>query len=69
MTTSQIQLLSLKQVCQLTSLSRTGVNKARAGGRFPAAVDVDGRRIAFVKSEVESWLAAKVAARNERAAK
>jgi prophage regulatory protein len=67
--TTPIQLLSLKQVCHLTSLSRTGVNKARAGGRFPAAIDLDGRRIAFVKSEVEAWLAAKVAARNERAAK
>lgn len=69
MTTSQIQLLSLKQVCQLTSLSRTGVNKARAGGRFPAAVAVDGRRIAFVKKEVEAWLASKIEARNAKAPK
>lgn len=68
MTTNEIQLLSLKQVCQMTSLSRTGVNKARDAGRFPAAVDLDGRRIAFVRSEVEAWLEAKVQARNARAA-
>lgn len=64
-----IQLLSLKEVCRLTSLSRTGVNKARDAGRFPAAVPLDGRRIAFVRAEIEAWLAAKVAARNERASK
>lgn len=66
MTTNEIQLLSLKQVCQMTSLSRTGVNKARCAGRFPAAVDLDGRRIAFVRSEVETWLRAKIASRDAR---
>ncbi|WP_233284176.1 MULTISPECIES: AlpA family transcriptional regulator [Agrobacterium] len=67
--TTPIQLLSLKQVCQLTSLSRTGVNKARAGGRFPAAIDLDGRRIAFVKTEVEAWLSSKIEARNAKTPK
>lgn len=66
---TSIQLLSLKEVCRLTSLSRTGVNKARDAGRFPAAVPLDGRRIAFVRAEIEAWLAAKVAARNERDSK
>lgn len=67
--TTSIQLLSLKQVCAMTSLSRTGVNKARAGGRFPAAVGVDGRRIAFVKTEVEAWLSSRIEARNAKTPK
>jgi prophage regulatory protein len=62
----EIQLVSLKRVCELTSLSRTGVNKARAGGRFPQAIELDGRRVAFVRREVEEWIASKVAARDAR---
>jgi prophage regulatory protein len=67
MTNSETQLISLKTACEMTSLSRTGINKARDAGRFPAAVDLDGRRIAFVRAEVEAWMAAKIAARNARA--
>lgn len=62
----EIQLVSLKQVCALTSLSRTGINKARAGGRFPQAIELDGRRVAFVRREIEEWITAKVAARDAR---
>lgn len=56
-------LISLDQVCDLTSLSRTGINKARYAGRFPKAVPLDGRRIAFVQAEVLSWIDERIAAR------
>ncbi|QYO79074.1 AlpA family transcriptional regulator [Devosia salina] len=47
----------------MTSLSRTAINVARADGRFPAAVPLGDKRIGFVKSEVEEWIAARIAAR------
>jgi len=68
MAISETQLISLKTACEMTSLSRTGINKARDAGRFPAAVPLDGRRIAFVRSEVEAWMSEKIASRNARTA-
>ncbi|WP_354138200.1 AlpA family phage regulatory protein [Bradyrhizobium sp. LB11.1] len=56
-------LVSLKTACALTSLSRTMLNRYRAEGRFPAAVPLGDKRIAFVKSEVSEWIVARIAAR------
>jgi prophage regulatory protein len=39
------------------------LNRYRAEGRFPAAVPLGDRRVAFVKSEVQNWIAARIAAR------
>jgi prophage regulatory protein len=61
-------LISLNDACRLTSLSRTGINKARTAGRFPQAIELDGRRVAFVRTEVESWIKSRIAARDARAA-
>lgn len=56
-------LISINTACELTSLSRTAINNARNEGRFPAAVPLGEKRIAFVRSEVEEWIAARIAAR------
>ncbi|KMJ98783.1 helix-turn-helix transcriptional regulator [Bradyrhizobium japonicum] len=56
-------LVSMKTACTLTSLSRTMINRYRAEGRFPAAVPLGDKRIAFVKAEVSEWIASRIAAR------
>lgn len=56
-------LISLNDACRLTSMSRTMLNKYRAEGRFPRAVDLGDRRVAFVRAEVLAWIDAKIAAR------
>ncbi|MFK4498924.1 helix-turn-helix transcriptional regulator [Bradyrhizobium sp. vgs-9] len=68
---SEPSLVSMKTACALTSLSRTMLNRYRAEGRFPAAVPLGDKRIAFVKSEVQNWIAARIAARpaNDNAGK
>jgi prophage regulatory protein len=53
----------MKTACGLTSLSRTMLNRYRAEGRFPAAVPLGDRRVAFVKSEVSEWIGARISAR------
>jgi prophage regulatory protein len=47
----------------MTSLSRTMLNRYRSEGRFPAAVPLGEKRVAFVKSEINEWIAARIAAR------
>jgi prophage regulatory protein len=56
-------LVSMKHACALTSLSRTMLNRYRAEGRFPAAVPLGDRRVAFVRKEVNQWIADRIAAR------
>ncbi len=56
-------LVSLNSVCQMTSLSRTAINKRRRDGDFPAPVELGERRIGFVKTEVLAWIDARIAAR------
>jgi prophage regulatory protein len=56
MSEQTLTLLSMNQVVKLTTLSRTMINKHRAAGRFPEAVSIGEKRIAFVETEVRSWI-------------
>lgn len=56
-------LVSMNDAVAMTSLSRTMLNRYRAEGRFPVAVPLGDRRVAFVKSEVVDWINARIAAR------
>ncbi|MFC3207193.1 helix-turn-helix transcriptional regulator [Aquamicrobium soli] len=56
-------LVSLNDAARMTSLSRSMINRYRAEGRFPAAVPMGERRIAFIKTEVTAWIADRIAAR------
>jgi prophage regulatory protein len=57
-------LISINGVCELTSLSRTMINRYRAEGRFCAAVPLGDRRIAFVRSEVLTWIQERIERRD-----
>lgn len=57
------RLIAMEEVCDVTSLSRAMINKLRAAGRFPIAVPLTERRIAFVRAEVEAFLDQRIAAR------
>ncbi|MEF2548526.1 AlpA family phage regulatory protein [Aurantimonas sp. E1-2-R+4] len=50
------RLISLNDVCSLTSLSRTAINKFRVSGDFPVDVKLGEKRVAFVRSDVYAWL-------------
>ncbi|TIO10947.1 AlpA family phage regulatory protein [Mesorhizobium sp.] len=62
-------LVSLNDAAKMTSLSRTMVNRYRSEGRFPSAIPLGDRRVAFVRSEVINWIQARIdAARSSRVA-
>lgn len=56
-------LISLNTACEMTSMSRSMLNRYRSEGRFPVAVDLGDRRVAFVRSEVRAWIESKIAGR------
>ncbi|WP_192355568.1 helix-turn-helix transcriptional regulator [Mesorhizobium mediterraneum] len=56
-------LVSLKDAARMTSLSRSMLNRYRAEGRFPAAVPLGEKRVAFVAAEVRQWIDTRIAER------
>lgn len=59
-------LISMKQASSLTSLSRSTIGRLCAEGRFPAAVPLGQRRFAFVRSEIDQWIAKRIEERSTR---
>lgn len=62
------RLISVKEVCRRTSLSRTVINRYRNAGTFPRAVKLGEQRIAFVAREIDDWIADRIAQRDNAAA-
>lgn len=56
-------LISVNEAADLTSLSRTAIFKLRSQGKFPKAVHLGEKRVAFVRSEVAAWVEARIAER------
>lgn len=59
----QSPLMTVAEVARFTTYSRTQIFKLRAAGNFPLPVSLGEKRIAFVRSEIEQWLADRLAAR------
>jgi predicted DNA-binding transcriptional regulator AlpA len=63
MTTERIRILSPKETYAVTSLSPRSQKRLAEKGRFPKPIRLDEQspRIGFVESEVQAWLAARLA--------
>ncbi len=51
-----MRFLRLKDVMTMTGLSRSSIYRYIAQEQFPVAVSLGGRSIAWVESEVQSWM-------------
>ena len=61
------RLISIRQACAITSLSRTTLWKKVKDGAFPKPVDLDCNRKAFLASEIEVWIEERLAERDHAA--
>lgn len=60
------KLLSIREVCALTSLSRTTLWAKIKSGQFPRPIRLGGGiRKAFIAEEIDAWVAARIAERND----
>lgn len=57
------RLVGMREVMDRTSLSLTFIKRLRKAGDFPRAVPLGDRRIGFVETEINEWLANRIAAR------
>jgi prophage regulatory protein len=55
-------VLRLPQVIERCGFSRSAIYKAIAAGTFPRPIRLGLRAVAWVESDVEEWLANKIAA-------
>jgi prophage regulatory protein len=61
-------LISSKEVCRRTSLSRASLYRLMAQNAFPKPVALHGIRKAWIESEIDAWISARIASRNGEAA-
>lgn len=62
--TNAPRFIRIREVCQKTGLSRSSIYDMIAHGNFPERVNLGGRTIAFVESEIDFWIAERIAARH-----
>lgn len=58
-------LITMRQVCAMTTLSRTMINRLRDAGSFPAQVNLGDRRVAFIEADVVDWIRSKIEERGK----
>ena len=59
-----MRLIKLSEVLNITGLSRATVYRFMAKDEFPKSVSLGANSVAWVEGEVEDWILAKVAARD-----
>jgi prophage regulatory protein len=52
-----------REVERRTGLARSTLYDRMAAGTFPKPIGIGGERVAWLQSEVEAWMAARIAAR------
>ncbi|WBA11808.1 AlpA family phage regulatory protein [Salinivibrio kushneri] len=59
-----MKLLKLQQVMEKTSLCSSSIYNLMKEGDFPKNISVMGKRKAWLESEVEEWMMARIAERD-----
>lgn len=66
-TPPQFRLIRMKEVIQKTGLSKSSIYDLIARNQLPKPVRLSpagGRSVAFVESEIDTWIAERIAARH-----
>lgn len=54
------RLLKKAEVEQITSLSATEIQRREKDGTFPQHLSISPKRVAWIASEIEAWVQAKI---------
>jgi prophage regulatory protein len=60
------RFLSMRQVLEMVNLCRTTLYERMSAGTFPQSVPLGPKRIAFVESQVDAWMQARISAPVQR---
>lgn len=62
-----MRILKLKEVMDCTALGRSSIYKYISEERFPKPISLGERSVGWIDSEVEEWILARIAERDEAA--
>jgi prophage regulatory protein len=57
-----LNFMKLKDVSEMTSLSKSSIYRLMADGDFPSQIPLGARSVVWVRSEIEEWCSKKIAA-------
>ncbi|ENH7394710.1 AlpA family transcriptional regulator [Vibrio vulnificus] len=57
---NNIRLIRFREVLAMTGLSRSSVYRSIEENQFPTQVQLGGRAVAWVESEVQEWITQRV---------
>lgn len=55
-----MRIIRLKEVIDSTGLSRSTIYKYISEGSFPKSLDLGGRSVGWLESEIQDWIMVKV---------
>jgi prophage regulatory protein len=58
------RLITKRELCQMVPYTPQHILRLEKEGKFPRRVQVGANRVAWLESEVEAWVAARVAERD-----
>ncbi|WP_323885402.1 helix-turn-helix transcriptional regulator [Aeromonas caviae] len=58
------RFIRMREAIQKTGLSKSSIYDLMAKGHFPQTISLGGRAVAFIESEVDAWMAERIATRN-----
>ncbi|MEZ9518260.1 AlpA family transcriptional regulator [Vibrio splendidus] len=61
------RLMRLKEVIQVTGISRSSLYKYLNEGQFPPPVSLGVRSVTWVDHEIQTWITTKMSQRNNKA--
>lgn len=64
-----MKLLNIEDVCEKTTLSKSEIYRRMEGSTFPKPVRVGPKRIAWFEDEIDQWIEALRAERDEQTIK
>ena len=57
------KLLNLKEVLSMVKISRSALYVRMTSGTFPKPLNLNGRRVAWLESDIENWIKSLIDAR------
>lgn len=62
-----MQILSIKETCKRVGICRSTIFAMTRDGKFPRTIQITPKRKGFVDAEVNDWIKARIAERDEAA--
>ena len=62
-----MRLIRLEEVCDTAGIGKTSVYKLIGEGAFPKPVNIGGRAVRWVSSEIEAWIMERMEDRDDLA--